>query len=386
MTAPPDSHASVEGTLDALTRPRLAGSASEAELRAFVARTLGELGCSVREEPFAYDPFWVRRGFGYVLGGAALALTLAALGPQPFVWALIALLLVAPVIVVAGTGRPRVDRRPRLRTANLVATLPGAEAGSGAAPEAPHVVLMAHLDSKSQNVSFVARSACAALALSGLLLGGLVLALSAPAGRLLLAMSAAATGVLAIGGSGNLSPGALDNATGVAAVIELVRRLRPDARAGLRVQAVITTAEEDGLVGAHRFAERHAHALRGSLVINVDTIGPGERMFLVAHERRVAPTSVLGRARVAFERAASTAGVRLVRRRVPFPAGVDSHPLAREGVPALSIAAGGVRNTFRHLHRPSDTLARVDVAAVVRAVDVIAQAVRALNDERGRGS
>lgn len=381
MTAPTDSHASIAEALRLLARPRLAGTPTEIELRRRVAETLAALGCSVREEPFAYDPFWVRQGFGYVLGAAALVLVAGAFGPHPLAAAGVAFVLVAPLILVAGTGSPRIDRRPRQCSANLVATLDGSSSQARGRMRPPDVVLMAHIDSKSQGVSFVARSACATVGLGSLVVGTIALAAGAPEllGRGLLLVAALGTAPLAVGATGNASPGALDNATGVAVVLELMKRFAADARTGLSVAAVITSAEEDGLVGAHRFAEAHAAALGRALVVNVDTIGPGDRLVLLVHGRRAATSRVLARACAALDRAASTSGMRLVRRRVPFPAGVDSHPLARAGVPALSLATGGVRDTFRHLHRPSDTLARVDVAAVVRVVDVVERAVRTLH-------
>jgi acetylornithine deacetylase/succinyl-diaminopimelate desuccinylase-like protein len=395
-----DVTARVVRDLEELARPRMTGTPSEEALRTRVAGWLGAAGCTVREEAFHYDPFWARHGYALLLGVSALALGVGAIGPDPLLAAIVAVGIALPVVLVAGSGTPRVDRRPRRRAMNLVATL-GEHAldrplarpdtprgagdergGTGSAPRSgPDVVLMAHLDSKSQRVSFAARSALAAMGGIGAVCG-LVLAAtgtSEPIARAFLGAGAIGLGVLGTGGSGNASPGALDNATGVAALVELVRRFAARRPSRLRVAAVITTAEEDGLVGAHRFAEAHGDALGGAVVVNLDTLGPGRGLHLLVHERRPDPTGPLGRATSAIIEAAAGCGVPVARRRVPFPAGVDSHPIARRGIAALSLASGGLGDTFRHLHRPSDALERVDPRAILRAVDVVEEAVRRLD-------
>lgn len=373
------ARARVLRSLRTLARPRLAGTAAERELRTHVRERLGALGCAVHEEPFAYDPFWARRGFAIFLGIAAAALAAGAVAPDPLPFALVALGVALPVLLVAGTGVPRVDRRPRLTTANVVARL-GRPWGIDVVP-VPDILFMAHIDSKSQRISFAARSVFAALALVGSLAGLITAAAGAPEAmaRGLLGAGALGLGVLAASGSGNVSPGALDNASGVAAVLELMRRFVVRAPRTLRIAAVITTAEEDGLVGADRFAEAHAAALGRSLVINLDTLGPGRGLHLVVHAQPANAGDRLVRACAAIESSAAEVGVGITRRRVPFPAGVDSHPLARRGIAALSLASGGIRDTFRHLHRPEDALERVDVGAIVRAIDVVEGAVRQMD-------
>lgn len=72
------------------------------------------------------------------------------------------------------------------------------------------------------------------------------------------------------------SPGAGDNAAGVAVMIELARRLVTD-RPGLHVDFVSFTAEEVGYLGAHAYTRDHAGDLAGAdLVLYVD--GQGDRV------------------------------------------------------------------------------------------------------------
>jgi aminopeptidase YwaD len=72
------------------------------------------------------------------------------------------------------------------------------------------------------------------------------------------------------------SPGAGDDAAGVAVIIELARRLTVD-RPGVHVDFVSFTAEEAGYLGAHAYAQDHAGDLVGAdLVLYVD--GQGDRV------------------------------------------------------------------------------------------------------------
>ncbi|EYF02595.1 M20/M25/M40 family metallo-hydrolase [Chondromyces apiculatus] len=71
------------------------------------------------------------------------------------------------------------------------------------------------------------------------------------------------------------SPGASDNASGVAAILEVMRAAR--ARGPLRNDVVVlfTDAEEGGMLGAHAFAEAHPWARKVRAFVNLDARGSG---------------------------------------------------------------------------------------------------------------
>lgn len=140
------------------------------------------------------------------------------------------------------------------------------------APEAaPGIWLVAHLDSKSQTIPILARiaSVTAFAALFGLALLALISA--SILGRDSLTRIGVATSILAAVGLlpllvlfiGNRSNGALDNASGVAAVLLALRQLK-----GRDIGVVITSAEELALAGARAFV---AVGLAPGVAINCDT-------------------------------------------------------------------------------------------------------------------
>ena len=152
----------------------------------------------------------------------------------------------------------------------------------------PSVWLLAHLDSKSQTVPMLLRIAGSiSLYAAGMLvaLGGLAFRIwgSPAAPALIIAQPLALFGAVAAGLCfiRNTSRGAVDNATGVAAV--LLAAQSPDAPSSLGV--LITSGEELGLAGAVAWARKAP----GSLVIlncdTVDEVGAYRCMYTVQPAR-----------------------------------------------------------------------------------------------------
>ncbi|WP_312126423.1 M20/M25/M40 family metallo-hydrolase [Brevundimonas sp.] len=86
------------------------------------------------------------------------------------------------------------------------------------------------------------------------------------------------------------SPGAADDSTGVAAILETVRAL--DARDALRRDLVVvfTDAEEIGLEGARVFFEEHPLAKEVGFIINLEARGGGGRAAMFETGRGDGPT------------------------------------------------------------------------------------------------
>jgi hypothetical protein len=75
------------------------------------------------------------------------------------------------------------------------------------------------------------------------------------------------------------SPGAADDAAGVAAALEIVRAIRAEGRVPERdVMVVLTDGEETGLLGADAFFKRDPLARRIGFVLNMEARGNGGRV------------------------------------------------------------------------------------------------------------
>jgi Zn-dependent M28 family amino/carboxypeptidase len=162
---------------------------------------------------------------------------------------------------------------------------------------------------------------------------------------------------LALNMTGNRSPGALDNASGLATLLELARTWRP--RPGFEVEPlwVATGAEEIGLDGALEFLRRHEDwcRTRPTILINLDSVGAGDLISIAG------TPEAMSLAREAAARLDLSCG----RLRV-VGAGMDHEPFARLGLCSLSLL-GDVVGRSLDLHSPRDRIERVDPDAIERA-------------------
>lgn len=181
--------------------------------------------------------------------------------------------------------------------------------------------------------------------------------------RLLLAASAALAGQAA---SSPTVPGANDNATGVAAVLELARRLREKPLPGVEVVIVSPGGEEAGSVGMQAWMRGPGRSLdrRSTLVVNLDAIGSGGHLVVT---RREGLTGWFDRDSVDLaEQGARIAGIDAPRE-VTFPNVTDAFVARDAGLRVVSILSyedGWIGN----LHMPSDVPENVEWATVESAI------------------
>lgn len=327
--------------------PRPAGSRAEADARAWCETTLRALGFTVSIEPFEYST--VPGRLATPLLGLALVFVLCGTGHVG--WrghaGLAVAVLIAGGAVVATSGawlaRHGTRRLPwgRRGSANVVAV----RAGGGP----PRLWLVAHLDSKSQPVPILAR----ALGIAGLGLlwiVSLVLAAAQLIGAVpglahalwpWLAVAAVVAGAPVVSsGVGERSPGAVDNASGVAAVL----RAGELAPAGAALGVLVTSAEELGLAGARAWA---AGSTPSGTAVNVDSIDDRGRVRLMYTGRRAATQTLLARLGAAMPAAR-------VGRLLP---GIltDGVALRDAGWSVVTVARGTWR-TLGRIHTPADDL------------------------------
>ena len=192
--------------------------------------------------------------------------------------------------------------------------------------------------------------------------------------------------------------GALDNASGVAALIEVAGALGRAAREGRAprrsVAFVAVTAEEKGLLGSRYYALRPTVGAR-KIVANINTdmflpIIPFTRLMVNGLEE----SDLADDAR----RAGRAAGIEVVSDPEPERNSFirsDQYSFIRAGIPALSLKLGFVRDSPEHqlirrwraerYHAPSDDLSQpIDHAAAEQFVALYARLVREVADRPTR--
>jgi hypothetical protein len=165
-------------------------------------------------------------------------------------------------------------------------------------------------------------------------------------------------------------PGANDNLTGVAVLLELAARLR-ELR-GLRVLLVSTGAEEANQEGMLAFGRRHFGSLarEQTTFLCLDTVG-SPTLVLIEGEGflRMRPYPDVTRELVA--EAARERGVPL-RRGLWFTFATDGLVPLRAGYPAASVGSVNEYMLPSNYHWPTDTPERVDHDSVAGAVELAA--------------
>lgn len=374
MSEPTFDGAAILADARAIAFPRYPGTDGCRRAQAIVAGWFRDAGLDVAEEEFTYDvrPAFrairaIAAGSGALAGAAGLV---APASPAIALGLLLAGMVLGGTLLVWAPGAERIYRREGpTRTANVVGTRPVQR------PRAT-LIVMAHYDSKSQNLSFPWRNGpilvalAATLALTGLL--GLRIATGEPFGPAWLppALGVAAACclfVLATLSSGNESPGGVDNAGSVAIVTALARRLPALVPDDVALIFLSPSAEEDHMIGAMRWLDRHGDELRGRPVaaLNFDGAGaPGRLVLLESYGifHRFAPELV-----ALTMDAARRLGLNPRRIWLPPAVGIDAIPFHHRGIPCLTYSSGSMGPATLSVHSRHDVADHLDPGTLADA-------------------
>ena len=354
----------------------MCGSDGAAEVDRTLRERFEAIGYATTELPFGFST-WPGR-FGLPFAGAVMAI-----GGGVGAWLLYADLPVAAVSVLLVAAAVallpllllgRVSRRMpwgRVETANLLFQRSGTR---------PAWIVMAHRDSKSQLVPTLLRTAALVAVVAGwallLVLAGLWYAggvFRFPGATIALGALLVLAGlVLALSWAANASPGALDNASGMAALLGAAKLLgdRSD------VAFLLTDGEELGLAGARAVVE-DLPPVQG--VINVDGLDDDGR-FIVAEGRGWRRRGTAPQLAAALLVAAEILDYPIERRPLPRSLLVDHLPIAAAGIPALTLLRGGWGSLMR-VHRPGDSADRLNGRGSAEGATLLAAAFRILRGE-----
>jgi hypothetical protein len=358
--------------LRSLAVPRLHGSPGARLVEARIRAELDRIGLEVEDLPFQFSVVPGRFGasiIGFVL---AISIPAAALLVHRGMAGAAAAVLGLPVLVVAAAVLA-VDlvmlRLPigRVRGVNLLARPAGGRA---------RFLVVAHRDSKSQPLPLILRvGGAAATVVAWLAL--LVIVAAGGAAPLVIAVAGAFGGtgglLLACCGIGNRSDGALDNASGVAALLRIAE-IEAERGSG-DVAFLVTDAEEYGLAGARAAAGSFPDV---EAVINLDGLDDLGPMVLI--EGRAPMAAVATRLTWTIDQAAAARELQLRHRGLPPGLLLDHVPFSKTGLYAFTIMRGNLRSLAR-VHRPGDRIARISGAGVALVADIVSDALHRIRSD-----
>ena len=354
--------------------PRPAGSPAEVQAQEYVAQHMTQRGYAIQrqEVPFAppvFEPL-------YALAGLLLIASGWSIDRLPWLGVFMPLLFVAMPQIARWRIR---NRRRTARTQNLYAWK------EPLTPAKRTLVINAHLDSApaialqnetlrriySRTLDIVQRAAIFIAALAALK----ILGMSVPSWLLTLGGAAAtlAGGWLAAVECTNqlarpihCSPGAVDNASGVAVVLALAEYFAVHPAAHTRLGFVFTGAEETGLHGAEAFAGLLRAEHPQAQVICLDMVGAGNRLRYVTSDGTLFPLHTSPALNEAIRAVAQgAAGLRNTHK------SGDSAAYLRAGLAATELQTSGSRPAELAYHTRFDTtelLQRETLAMTIRTM------------------
>jgi hypothetical protein len=376
----PELHAAVE-RLAAIRRP--SASAGEREAAEWIAQRLRALGADVRiEEERVHGGYFAPMG---VPSAAAALAGVAVLRGRRAAGALAAASAVAiSQDLQGGPTRWLRNRLPQRPTWNVVGEL-----GSPRAVQT--LVLLAHHDAARTSFIFdqtVPRLIAERLPwvhdvldrwpplMGGVVAGPALVALGAALGSrrvtaLGTAGSAGAAAVMAHMARQPVVPGANDNLTGVAVLLEVARRLHGGVPDGLRIVLLSTGSEEANQDGMLAFARRHFGSLdpESTTFLCLDTVGSPE-LVLIEGEGFLRMRDYDEATKELVADAAAGAGVH-VRRGLRFTFATDALVPLRRGYRVAGLGSVNAWLVPSNYHWPTDTPENVDYDSVAGAVEVV---------------
>lgn len=173
------------------------------------------------------------------------------------------------------------------------------------------------------------------------------------------------------------TPGANDNASGVAVLLELAASLGSEFLDNTEVWFVFTGGEEAGLFGMQDFIKKYGEELKGAYFINVDNVGGGKVKYIIRegmiNTYRADAGLINWAEEVARENqlAASPAVYRLMS--------LDSLPLLRQGFRAMSLVGIDDRGLIPNWHWESDTVENVNLGSLNEAARLAGGIIRKID-------
>jgi aminopeptidase YwaD len=175
------------------------------------------------------------------------------------------------------------------------------------------------------------------------------------------------------------SPGANDNASGVAVVLEVLKALT-SSQVDRTVWGLFSTGEEGGAIGLRAFvADNTEQVKRIKAVLNVDCVGEGSKLVFNTKgtwpDRTVLASDTLNRI---LAGAAVDLGYEIVPS-VSEMGLADAEPFIEAGIPGTYIERVG----WRHLHTSDDLPETLDVNGLKVAADVLLLAITRMDQHEG---
>jgi len=363
--------------------PRLVGSTNERKAIEYIKNAFEVAGLEVELQNFHFNPIAMEiySRFIFLLPIIAIWVVFFIYARNPVVAFSICVAMFVAILILTRwkiTLEKLYNVGKQRHAQNIIARKPTN------AERAINLIYVAHYDSKSQTLPIGVRviTYCAvALGMLGLTVvcfvaialkltsPGWILGLSLYTSTLLLALQFNFTG--------NASPGAHDNASGVGVLLELAQSLNGEKLENLNLTFLATSAEELGLVGAIRYIEQYGEQLNTekTYFVNFDGVGASGNLSVIS-KYGIPPCHTGKRLSKLLKECGEKLNIAL--RDIYSPAGVffDHIPIASRGFESVTISASNYKRTAFGIHSKRDRIENIEIAGLKNAGELACELAR----------
>lgn len=162
--------------------------------------------------------------------------------------------------------------------------------------------------------------------------------------------------------NGTYNPGALDNASGTAAMLEIARVIAAGETKPKKTLVFIAfNGEEQGLQGSRSYAADPVFSLKDAVMINLDMVGSSAMLPISAIAVPGHPSDL----KPEFFELGKTLGIEMLR---SDTAGSDQIPFEEKGVPSVLLTHMDLRHGY---HSPNDTLEDIDKGHLKQVIELV---------------
>lgn len=387
-----DAHRAFEHVKELARHMRLPGSKGEKLAQAYIRGVGEDIGMPVREEVFTYSdiPMTV------VLPVVCLAIaTLCFFGSLAYFLQTALCLIPAVMLMLAvlagfkwSSAFEHYGARGHGKSSmNLIGEIKGKD------PKGV-IMLSAHYDSKSQVMPVVVRAALFIIGFSGAILLGLALivlgilklagtnALGYPPGFYISLVPAFLLFLLIFNFTGNRSPGALDNASGEAVILEVARILANRPLENYNVIVASFGCEEVGLCGSINYLLSHENELREKpfFMLNYDMPSSRSGRLCINTGFEFPPRLTSRKINQMARVIADSRGFEIKGIYLPVGAAADHMPWVRHGFEATGFVSAATR-----VHSSRDSVDLINREGLRRVGEMTIELVHMLDQELEAG-
>lgn len=366
--------------------PRRYGTDSEKLAFKKIKQKIEKLNLKVKSQPFTFSTFYsnfLLKTYVFLIS-MVLLLKYFNTADEIFIIFLSVIVFISLILFLISRNPENIKFGKKLSSQNLIIKL-NSEKEDNKRDNRKKLIFIAHVDSKGQTFSITNRILSYYTWIASVLFLVIVFFLRFILqadffwlfhiiASILMIVNFIAGTLILINTSNNKSDGALDNATGISIILELLHHFRIESIQSKKYDFwfLFTGAEECGTMGARIFLKNLQEFDKNDfIIINFDTIGNGIDLFKFGSEKIVASKF----SDLIFE-SARECDLEIRNSRKVIGVHSDGWIAAKKGFNGIGF---GNKNSYRYVHK-IDTIDKVNYRLLYNFCQVITTAVKELDN------